>query len=160
MRSIEHLHHLLIDLRLTVSTAESCTGGLIGAAITALPGSSAYFKGGIIAYANEIKKNILGVSDDILRDFGAVSSECVEAMVRGAQRVCKTDCAIAVSGIAGPDGATALKPVGLVIIGVAVSGVCKVVENHFDGDRESIRKQVVSTSVDLLCALIESPDLH
>jgi PncC family amidohydrolase len=104
----------------TLATAESCTGGLIGAAITDLPGASAYFLGGIIAYDNRIKNQLLGVPETILAAHGAVSAQTVEAMAAGARRQLSADCAIAVSGVAGPDGGTPEKPVGLVYIGWAL----------------------------------------
>ncbi|MEG0994072.1 MAG: CinA family nicotinamide mononucleotide deamidase-related protein [Bacteroidales bacterium] len=101
---------------LTMSTAESCTGGTIAQMITAIPGSSAYFNGGIVSYANEVKINVLGVSEADLKKEGAVSEPVVRQMVNGACRICLTDCAVATSGIAGPDGGTPDKPVGTIWI--------------------------------------------
>lgn len=104
---------------LSVSTTESCTGGNIAARITSVAGSSAYFKGSIVAYANQVKEDILGVSPETLDKYGAVSRETVVEMVKGAMNALKTDCAIATSGIAGPGGGTPDKPVGTVWIAVA-----------------------------------------
>ena len=103
----------------TVATAESCTGGAIAAAITAIPGSSAIFKGGIVAYSNEVKANVLGVSEETLATHGAVSEETVLQMAQGARALLKTDYAVATSGSAGPGGGTPEKPVGTVWMAIA-----------------------------------------
>jgi PncC family amidohydrolase len=113
-----------IETSLSVATAESCTGGLIGAAITAMPGSSAVFKGGIIAYANEVKTAQLGVTDEILKTHGAVSEQTALAMASGARKQLGTDIAISVTGIAGPGGGSLDKPVGTVWMGCAVLEPC------------------------------------
>ncbi|MBK7212619.1 MAG: competence/damage-inducible protein A [Bacteroidales bacterium] len=110
---------LLLKKHATLATAESCTGGNIAQMITSIPGSSAYFKGGIVAYSNEIKVNLLGVREGTLMNHGAVSSETVIEMAAGARKNLKTDFAIAVSGVAGPDGGTPEKPVGTVWIAIA-----------------------------------------
>lgn len=104
----------------TVGTAESCTGGLIGAALTAVPGSSGVFHGGIIAYDNRIKTNLLGVAEEVLQQHGAVSAQVASAMARGAASKLDVDIAISVTGVAGPGGGTAEKPVGTVWMGLAV----------------------------------------
>ncbi|MDR0962794.1 MAG: CinA family protein [Mediterranea sp.] len=103
----------------TLSTAESCTGGSLAACITAVPGSSDYYKGSVVAYANEVKCALLGVNVETVQQHGAVSRETVVEMVRGAQRLLHTDCAVATSGIAGPGGGTPDKPVGTIWIAVA-----------------------------------------
>lgn len=110
----------LLEKGLTLGTAESCTGGNIAHLITTIPGSSQYFNGAIVSYANEVKCNILGVSPSIIEENGVVSEPVVIQMAQGAQKALKTDCAIAVSGIAGPDGGTPDKPVGTVWIATAV----------------------------------------
>jgi nicotinamide-nucleotide amidase len=112
----EALGKLLISRRQTLSTAESCTGGYVAHLITSIPGSSAYFRGSVIAYDNEIKKNMLGVDSAIISANGAVSEETVRAMVRGAIRSMETDYAIATTGIMGPGGGSEKKPVGTVWI--------------------------------------------
>lgn len=104
----------------TIGTAESCTGGLIGAALTAIPGSSAVFHGGIIAYDNRIKSKVLGVSPELLKQHGAVSGQVAQAMARGAIETLDVDIAVSVTGIAGPGGGTKQKPVGTVYIGIAI----------------------------------------
>ncbi len=110
---------LLKEKKMSLSTAESCTGGSIAALITSVPGSSEYFNGGIVAYSNEVKMNLLHVSPETLEKYGAVSRETVIEMARGAMKALKTDCAIATSGIAGPGGGSIEKPVGTVWIAVA-----------------------------------------
>ncbi len=110
------LGNILKEKRLTLSVAESCTGGYISHKITSVSGSSSYFKGGIVSYANEIKENILDVKESELIQFGAVSEPVVQQMAKGVQRIFNTDCSIATSGIAGPDGGSEEKPVGTVWI--------------------------------------------
>lgn len=143
----QDISRLLRQRGMTFGTAESCTGGMIGAALTDLPGSSDIFMGGIISYANEIKHHLLGVSQEILDSKGAVSRECAEAMVRGATRVLGTDTAVAVTGIAGPGGGTDLKPVGLVFIATKVNDQVLVTENHFKGDRAAVRKRTCAAAL-------------
>ena len=113
---------LLRERRFMLSTAESCTGGGVAAAITSCPGSSEVFKGAVVAYSNEVKSSLLGVSKDTLRLFGAVSEETVREMAAGVLSVMKSDCAIATSGIAGPGGGTKEKPVGTVWVATLVAG--------------------------------------
>lgn len=105
--------------RLVMGTAESCTGGKIASMITSMAGSSEYFAGGVVSYCNEVKHDVLGVSEDNLRTYGAVSQPVVEQMVRGAMRVLGCDCAVGTSGIAGPGGGTPTKPVGTVWVAAA-----------------------------------------
>ena len=112
----------LAEHRCTFATAESCTGGSIATAITSIAGCSAVFKGSVVAYSNEVKAAVLGVGEDALATYGAVSEEVVKQMTQGVQRVMNVDCAVATSGIAGPGGGTPEKPVGTVWIAVAVGG--------------------------------------
>lgn len=137
------LGSILKNKKLTLAIAESCTGGMIGGAITEVAGSSEYFLGGVIAYDNRIKRDILGVPEKVLSKFGAVSGETVLAMAKGVQKLMNTDCAIAVSGVAGPGGGTKDKPVGLVYIGIAVNKKCWSFEYRFTGTREEIREKTV-----------------
>jgi len=123
----------------TVSSAESCTGGLIGAGFTSIPGSSSCFMGGIIAYDNRIKQSLLGVSPSLLQQFGAVSEEVVRAMALGAQKALGTTWALATSGIAGPDGGTPEKPVGTVWMAIAGPNSCHAFCEIFPGKRNEIR---------------------
>jgi len=134
----------------TLAMAESCTGGMIGAALTAIPGSSAVFVGGVIAYSNDIKRRVLGVPASVLARHGAVSAECVRAMARGARRLTGATWAVSVSGIAGPGGGTPGKPVGLVQ--VAVAGPKSVIARgfRFRGNRERVRTQAATAALRLL----------
>lgn len=127
----------------TLATAESCTGGGIGAAITAVPGSSAVFKGGIISYCNEIKHKLLGVDVTILNRYGAVSAPVAEAMALGARRALDVDIAVSVTGLAGPGGDEFDNPVGTVFVGYTDSIRTFSRKFLFDGDRQSIRIQAI-----------------
>ncbi|NLD91626.1 MAG: CinA family protein [Fibrobacter sp.] len=156
INSVKTIAAELLKNNLTLSTAESCTGGLIGGAITDIAGASLFFKGGITAYSNEIKINVLGVNERTIVEFGAVSSQTVEAMVKGVCALLKTDCAISVSGIAGPGGGSIDKPVGLVYIGIKV---CNTVLSHrhiFYGNRHQIRIATVKTSLCYLTSALKN----
>ncbi len=147
---------------LICATAESCTGGLLGAAITGMPGASAWYAGGIVAYANHVKSGVLGVSDDILLAHGAVSEECVCAMAEGACRVLKAHVAVSVSGVAGPGGGTEQKPVGTVWLGFCVkknkehAGNLSALKLQLSGDREHIRAQATLRAMQELYAQVSA----
>lgn len=132
---------------LTMTTAESCTGGLISARMVNVPGVSNVFRAGFITYANEAKQKFLGVEEETLMQFGAVSRQTAEEMAEGAARAAEADVAVSVTGIAGPDGGTREKPVGLVYIGCYISGNVKVEEYHFDGDRIQVRERTAQTAL-------------
>ena len=134
----------------TLATAESCTGGGIGALLTAVSGSSAVFKGGIISYTNEVKTNLLGVSTELLKTHGAVSAVVAEAMAKGAKNALHTDIAVSVTGLAGPGGDEYGNPVGTVYIGYADDSQCISVPCYFTGDREDIRNQAISAVLTLI----------
>jgi nicotinamide-nucleotide amidase len=139
---------LLTDAGLTLATAESCTGGAIGALLTALPGSSNWFKGGVICYSNSSKINLLDVEPRAIDEYGAVSQEVVEAMAVGGCAAMQTDFCVAVSGIAGPGGGTTEKPVGSVWIAWSSSG--GMVESQlyqFSGDRRDVQSIAVSMAL-------------
>lgn len=138
-----------------MAVAESCTGGLIGGAVTSVAGSSAYFRGGVIAYENDVKRDVLGVSQQDLDTYGAVSAQVVEAMASGAARMFGCDCAVSVSGIAGPGGGSAEKPVGLVYVGVFLKGQASSFRCVFDGSREEVRIQSVTSALQFLCRALE-----
>lgn len=139
---------------ITLATAESCTGGLVAARITAVPGASAVFLGGVVSYANDVKQSVLGVSPHILEREGAVSNGCAEAMAGGARRLLKADVAVSVTGIAGPDGGTPEKPVGLVFFGVAAKNIMRAERHVFSGDREAIRHQAADHALSLLLHIV------
>ncbi len=134
----------------TLVTAESCTGGGIGAALTAVAGSSAVYKGGIISYCNEVKHHVLGVDAQILMEVGAVSAPVAEAMAEGARRVLDADIAVSVTGLAGPGADEFGNPVGTVFIGYA--DAVRTVSHHFrfSGDREDVRSQAISAALEII----------
>lgn len=139
----EKIGVLLKAKHLTLSTAESCTGGAIAALITSVPGSSDYFNGGIVAYSNEAKMSLLQVSAETLEKYGAVSRETVTEMVKGAMESLKTDCAVATSGIAGPGGGTPEKPIGTVWIAVAYKNEIAVMKQEGDlGRKGNVQKAI------------------
>ena len=135
---------------MTVGTAESCTGGAVAALLTSVPGSSDYFRGSIVAYSNEIKQRLLGVSESDLLQYGAVSRQVVEQMAQGAMRALRCDFSIATSGIAGPGGGTADKPVGTVWIAVANKDSVISKKFHFTAIREQNIQRTVNTALLML----------
>ena len=131
----------------TLATAESCTGGLAGVAATRLPGSSAWYLGGIIAYSNDLKIRLLGVPPEILAAHGSVSPETARAMAEGIRARTRADYAVGITGIAGPDGGTKEKPVGLVFMALAGPAGTHVFEHRFAGTRSDIRAVAVETAL-------------
>ena len=140
---------LLIEKNETVATAESCTGGLIGGAITSVSGASAVYEQGYITYANSAKEKLLGVKKETLKTLGAVSVDTAFQMAEGVCKAAESPLGIAVTGIAGPGGGTPEKPVGLVFIGISYREQTRVYECHFGGDREAVRKGTVFTALRL-----------
>ncbi len=141
---------LLKQRRLKLSVAESCTGGLIGARITNIAGSSEYFERAAVTYSNKAKAEMLGVPEELLERHGAVSSETAAAMARGIRTTAGTDLGLAVTGIAGPDGGTASKPVGLVYTALASAGGVKADEHRFLGNREQVRMKASQMALDMV----------
>jgi len=142
---------MLRDGGLSLSVAESCTGGLLSKLITDTPGCSDYFQGGVISYSNEVKIKLLGVSPETLEEFGAVSSNTALEMADGVRRALSTDIALAVTGIAGPGGGSPHKPVGLVFVALSrASGESLVREFHFKGPRQEVRQQSANAALALL----------
>ena len=150
MTVAEKLVELLKAQGLTCATAESCTGGGVGSAITAVPGSSAVFVGGVISYANEVKRDVLGVKAETLATVGAVSSETAALMAEGARKLLKTDLAVSLTGIAGPGGGSDEKPVGLVWFGLATKGGVRTEKCIFRGDRAQVRAQAITHALGML----------
>lgn len=138
----------------TLAVAESCTGGVLGGLLTGVAGSSAWFLGGVIAYDNAVKRGLLGVEAATIERYGAVSAECAREMADGARRAVGAQWALSITGIAGPDGGTAEKPVGLVYLGVAGENLLEAHERHFRGDRERVRERASATAVHLLRAAL------
>ena len=141
---------MLTQRGLHLSVAESCSGGLLSHRMTSVPGSSAYFNGGAITYSNELKQRLLGVDPDLLIDYGAVSAEVAEAMARGVQAHSRSDVALAITGIAGPDGGTEEKPVGTVFICLAYRNDLLTTRHRFSGDRSRIQTLSVHTALNTL----------
>jgi nicotinamide-nucleotide amidase len=145
---------LLLERRLTVSMAESCTGGLVGHRLTNIAGSSRYVERGVIVYSNQAKEQLLGVPEEMLRAHGAVSAPVAEAMAAGICRISGSACGIAVTGIAGPDGGTLAKPVGTVFIAAASPGAggprVEVRRFRFPGGREAVKWQSSQAALDML----------
>jgi nicotinamide-nucleotide amidase len=141
---------MLVETRRTVSTAESCTGGLVATMLTDVPGSSRYFRQGWVTYANEAKAELLGVPAPLLRQHGAVSEPVVAAMAEGARARARTDYALSVSGVAGPDGGTAAKPVGTVWLALASAEGTAARVFNFPGDREWVRDRSAKMALTLL----------
>ena len=134
----------------TLVTAESCTGGGIGAALTAIPGSSAVYKGGIISYTNWVKENLLGVSREVLDSCGAVSAPVAKAMAEGARKALQADVAVSVTGLAGPGGDDFGNPVGTVFIGYSDEAISLAKEYHIAGDREAVRNTAIREALALV----------
>jgi len=151
-------YHQLIDTlkekKLTISTAESCTGGLISKLITDVPGSSKVFIGGVVSYSNEMKMKWLSVKQETLAKYGAVSEQTVREMLNGIMRETGSDLAIAISGIAGPTGGTTEKPAGTVFIGVAFCDQRIVNKYHFKGIREEVRGKSAIKAVEMIQNLL------
>lgn len=134
----------------TLVTAESCTGGGIGAALTAISGASAVYKGGIISYCDEVKHRSLGVSETLLKETGAVSAPVAEAMAQGARKALNADVALSVTGLAGPSGDDYGNPVGTVYIGYADEDICLSEHFSFGGDRQQIREAAITEALKLI----------
>ncbi len=134
----------------TLATAESCSGGLIAHRMTNVPGASAVFRGGVVAYGNEVKESLLGVNPSVLRDCGAVSESVARQMAEGARRLFAADYGVGVTGIAGPSDGTAEKPVGLAFVAVAASKGTVVRRHVFSGTREDIKNQTADMAFVLL----------
>jgi len=159
MTTLERTHRVATALcreSKTLAIAESCTGGLLGAACTQLDGSSRWFIGGIIAYANSVKEIQLGVPSDWIADQGAVSEAVACAMADGVRHHLSSTFGIGITGIAGPDGGTAEKPVGLVWIAVASPTGIAAFPHHLHGDRQGIRQSAVDCALDHLLSALDA----
>ena len=155
MTTAEKLVKVLTEQKMTCATAESCTGGGVGYTITGVSGASAVFWGGVISYDNSVKRDVLGVPEEVLATKGAVSPECAAAMAESARRRLKTDLAVSITGIAGPGGGSAEKPVGLVWFGLASGGsrsreTVITEKKVFPGDRDAVRAAAIEHALNLL----------
>lgn len=144
----------LRELALTISVAESCTAGGLAHEITRIPGASAYFLGGIIAYDNAVKTTLLEVPPSVLDAFGAVSANTAEAMAASCRRRFQSDIAVSITGIAGPGGGTPDKPVGLVFIAVAGQRGVRSLREHFSGSRDEVRAGAVEAALHLVLSFV------
>lgn len=134
----------------TLATAESCTGGMIGQLLTAVPGASSVYKGGVVSYCNEIKQRLLEVDEQILSEYGAVSAPVARAMAQGARKLLDTDIAVSVTGLAGPSGDEYGNPVGTVFIGYSDGKITVAEKYHFSGDRDAVRAQAAEATLSLI----------
>jgi nicotinamide-nucleotide amidase len=141
--SIRRLSSILKRKGLTISTAESCTGGLLAKRLTDIPGSSSYFRFGLVTYSNESKRILLGVRSSTLDRYGAVSKETAFEMLKGLSRIIKTDIAVSITGIAGPDGGSREKPVGTVYFGIRTGEEVAIIKRRFRGDRKGVREGAI-----------------
>lgn len=152
------IERLIIDrlrtLDYSLATAESCSGGLVAHIITNAPGASECFSGGVVAYSNDVKRRLLGVNNETLLSHGAVSDPVARQMAEGVRRTLGADFGIGVTGIAGPGGGSAEKPVGLVYVAVSGPAGTQVREYHFDGDREGIKAATASAALAMLWEMI------
>lgn len=151
----EKTGRLLLAQKLTIACAESCTGGLLTSRLTDIAGSSAYVMGSVVSYTNRIKEALVGVRHETLAAHGAVSKETAREMAEGIRSVIKTDIGVGITGIAGPGGGTAEKPVGLVFIAVSGPQGTIVKENHFSGTRLEVKRQTTDTALTMVCTYLE-----
>jgi PncC family amidohydrolase len=156
-RLVEQLQERCLGRGLTLATAESCTGGYIAKSITDVAGSSGYFRGGVVSYSNEVKMRLLGVPADQLAAHGAVSAQVARSMAVGALAVTGADLAVAVTGISGPGGGSAAKPVGLTYVAVADSAGVEVRRFTWQGDRAANREATARAAVELLLERVPAP---
>jgi len=138
----------------TVATAESCTGGMIGAMLTSVPGASKVYKGGIISYWSEVKQELLGVDEDDLKNLGPVSMQVAGSMAEGARKALQADVAVSVTGLAGPDGDEYGRPVGTVFIGFCNGAKTLAKQYRFSGGREEVRRQAAEAALQLILECI------
>ncbi|MES2729609.1 MAG: nicotinamide-nucleotide amidohydrolase family protein [Pseudomonadota bacterium] len=141
------VYQALLAKHMTLAVAESCTGGMLGAAMTDLPGVSAVFRGGVIAYHNDVKQSVLNVPAVQMANNGAVSELCAKSMARNVANMTQSSLGVSLTGIAGPEGGTVDKPVGLVYIGLSHAGHTHVHTHYFAGDRKAVRQQAVAAAL-------------
>lgn len=141
----QQLGQALTEQKLTIATAESCTGGLLGHLLTSISGSSGYYLGGVIAYSNEVKESFLGVQHETLAAHGAVSGQTAKEMAAGVRERMRSDIGISTTGIAGPTGGTPDKPIGLVFIGISTAEETVAIECHFKGSRGEVKETTART---------------
>lgn len=153
----QELGQLLLEKKLTISTTESCTGGLVSSMLTDVSGSSEYVKLNFVTYSNEAKNKILGVSFDILDNYGAVSEQCAQAMVEGLHSITNSDVALATTGIAGPTGGTNEKPVGLMYIAVKYKNIVSIKEIRLSSniERKIMKQKFAQKALDYVLSILK-----
>ncbi len=154
------LKNILDSSGYSLATAESCTGGLLGAVFTSIPGSSSFFETAIVTYSNKQKVELLNIDKNILFQYGAVSEECAEAMAKGIQKIASVNIAISVTGIAGPDGGTPKKPVGTVFSTTIIDNNVTTYKFSFTGTRNEIRVKTVEKILKNLLEKLNKPQMH
>lgn len=154
---IPQLKNIITEKKWTLAVAESCTGGKLGDMITSIPGSSEFFIGGVISYSNQIKSKLLHVPIELLEQKGAVSQQVALSMALGVKKLLKSEVGAAITGIAGPDGGSTFKPVGLVYIAVVTPVESLVNEYFFPGNRAEIKIQAAETAIKLLIEVLSTP---
>ena len=156
MNPFQQLHDLCVEKKVSIATAESCTAGFLAAKITSIAGASSFFKGGIIAYQNDVKINLLGVSKSVIKEKTEVCAEVVQQMAQGVRNKFSADFSVATSGYAGPTGGSELNPIGTVFI--AISSKEKTISKRFVfvGDRESIVSQSVISGAEFLVEVLKN----
>lgn len=159
MNSAHRLVQVLSERKLTLCTAESCTGGGVATRITSVPGASACYLGSVVAYANQLKIHALGVPEQTIATHGAVSEPVAVAMARGGRERLLADYCISITGIAGPGGGSPEKPVGLVFIGIAGAAHAVVEELHFHGSRAEIQSQAIDHAIAMLLDFLNPGDV-
>jgi nicotinamide-nucleotide amidase len=151
---LEGIAQNLVIRKATLATAESCTGGGIAKALTSIAGSSAWYQGGVVSYSNSLKQNLLGVTAETLKNHGAVSEQVAREMAEGAARIANSNFAVSTTGIAGPDGGSADKPVGTVCFGFFYEGETLAETKIFSGDRAQVREATIDYALTRLMELI------
>ncbi len=160
MTIFEEVVSLLLEKEKTITFAESCTAGLAAARLGEVSGASGCFAGSLVSYANAVKSKFLGVSEEVLAGFGAVSEECVRQMAAGAAGLFGADVAVAISGVAGPTGGSEQKPVGTVFVGVFYEGEVSVVRLNLCGERNEIREKAVEIAYEMVLGVLKNDNLR
>ena len=155
MEHVKRIGSIMLKEGITLSAAESCTGGMLGMLLTSVPGSSEWFKGGVIAYSNSLKTTILNIPHSLIETEGAVSKETAVAMAAGIRKLTGSDISISVTGIAGPGGSSLENPVGTVWMAVCSSQSVSVEMKRFTGDRDVVRRKAADYLLTKLCLLLE-----
>jgi len=150
-KNAKKLHKIFLSKKLTLSFAESCTGGLLQEIVTSNSGASQYFLGGVVSYSNQVKTDVLKVSSELINSFGAVSEETAQSMMKGLKKMFRADVSVSITGIAGPEGGTENKPIGTIFVTIGYKDFAKTYNYNFTGNRNDIRNK---TALNVLLELI------